>query len=210
MLKLYEKIGTCNVLSTANTNIPCEVFTCNALIAICDKADNNLIIFFDDLQHLKRCLGLSKNYKGEKTNTLINFINDIKLLDTKTFYGNTTKTIVNTFNKANICAKLVKNNKIHVKNLDVKNYIIVENSFINNTNNIDDNHVKVINLNNYFKSENDYNIIMKRGYTCLHDIKRNITTVIIDSFDNESDANARAERINNKRDNSFYMYENTI
>ena len=103
MLRLKEKIGTCKVYCrNSNKWEKADVYTCNALLAIVDK-NFNLVVFFGDLEHLKRCLGLRKGYD----NCLIGCLNKFRLKSgIKTTYGTRIETIVSNLNCGGISAEV--------------------------------------------------------------------------------------------------------
>ncbi|MGM9971842.1 MAG: hypothetical protein ACI35W_05480 [Anaeroplasmataceae bacterium] len=101
MLQLKYKIGTCKFYSSRSKKWEkADVYTCNALIACVDK-DFNLVAFFGDLEHLKRCLGLRNGYD----NCLIGWLDDFELKGgIKTTYGTRIETIVSNLNRSGIKA----------------------------------------------------------------------------------------------------------
>ena len=104
MLNVYykEQIGTCEVFNriTKEWN-EVNIYNCNALIAAVNN-EGNLEFFFEDLKHLKKCLGLTKGYD----NIIKGWIDNFRFKKgIKTTYGTTTNQIVKSLKESVIYAE---------------------------------------------------------------------------------------------------------
>ena len=107
MLNVYkEQIGTCEVFNriTREWN-EVNIYTCTGLMEAVND-EGNLVFFFSDLNHLKKCLGLNKGYD----NIIKGWIDNFRFKKgIRTDCGTTTNQIIKSLKEGGIYAETFSN-----------------------------------------------------------------------------------------------------
>lgn len=96
-----EVIGYCDY-KHLNTTYKATLCKANCMFAIMVFTEDSAtpVAFFSDLKHLKKCVGLLKNYDGVKDNCLTDFNNFVIDVTQKSYYGDKMSLVYETLKKA--------------------------------------------------------------------------------------------------------------